>query len=192
MKKGIVFTGMFILIISAIVGCKKGENDPFLSLRTRKARITGEWTLVEGINVETSTTSGGTSVSTTLSYTDSTSTWLGETVPYTKVLSLDKKGNFEIRRTRNGVEKIDKGVWFFAGKVKEQGIKNKEAIVLSLQEQSETGVGTFNEYDGFLLNKVIMIDRLKNDEMIIKGESSSTASNGYTETLSYEERFEKQ
>jgi hypothetical protein len=32
----VVITGLV-----AITGCKKGENDPFISLKTRKGRITG-------------------------------------------------------------------------------------------------------------------------------------------------------
>lgn len=45
------FTNIFaVAIIAALAmptlnSCKKGEEDPFLSLKTRKARVAGEWTL---------------------------------------------------------------------------------------------------------------------------------------------------
>jgi hypothetical protein len=39
-----------LFLLTAVItlqGCKKGENDPFLSLRSRDARITGEWELIK-------------------------------------------------------------------------------------------------------------------------------------------------
>lgn len=35
---------LLFLAITFFSGCKKGEEDPFLSLRSRKARVVGEWT----------------------------------------------------------------------------------------------------------------------------------------------------
>jgi hypothetical protein len=37
--------GLMLAVGLQFSGCKKGEEDPFLSLRSRKARITGEWTV---------------------------------------------------------------------------------------------------------------------------------------------------
>ena len=38
-----------IILLNAVLvffmGCKKGDEDPFLSLKSRKARLTGEWTI---------------------------------------------------------------------------------------------------------------------------------------------------
>ena len=34
---------LFILATFILVGCKKGENDPLISLKTRKSRLSGEW-----------------------------------------------------------------------------------------------------------------------------------------------------
>lgn len=36
-----------ILLLTEFTSCKKGEEDPFLSLRSRKARLTGTWVLKE-------------------------------------------------------------------------------------------------------------------------------------------------
>ncbi|MBK7129574.1 MAG: hypothetical protein IPM74_06280 [Crocinitomicaceae bacterium] len=44
MKKTIVMLAAGALLL-ATPSCKKGENDPFLSLSSRKARISGEWTV---------------------------------------------------------------------------------------------------------------------------------------------------
>lgn len=35
---------IFVILTGTILpSCRKGEGDPFLTLRSRKARITGEW-----------------------------------------------------------------------------------------------------------------------------------------------------
>lgn len=41
------------LLLPALEGCKKGENDPGLSLKSRDARISGVWTLSGGTMTET-------------------------------------------------------------------------------------------------------------------------------------------
>lgn len=66
---------IMLLAIATVVpffsGCKKGEKDPFLSLRSRDGRLMQKWALktVEGTSV-TSTTSTSTSGSTTTSSAD--------------------------------------------------------------------------------------------------------------------------
>ncbi len=39
-------------------GCRKGPEDPFLSLRSRKARLTGDWNVVSGYGFEKTIVSG--------------------------------------------------------------------------------------------------------------------------------------
>lgn len=34
---------MFVIVLPMLNGCKKGEEDPFFSIHTRKARVTGIW-----------------------------------------------------------------------------------------------------------------------------------------------------
>lgn len=68
MKKNIIL-GLTLVITTVLMnGCKKGENDPFLSLKSRKARVAGEWTVSSYKYTSNSTSAaGGTSngVSTT-------------------------------------------------------------------------------------------------------------------------------
>ena len=46
MKKNILFIALSLVVGSTVLtGCKKGENDPFLSLKSRDARITELWKL---------------------------------------------------------------------------------------------------------------------------------------------------
>lgn len=46
MKKLSVYVLLLIVLSSIMVfdGCKRGDDDPFFSIRSRKARVTGDWT----------------------------------------------------------------------------------------------------------------------------------------------------
>ena len=48
-RKSMLLLFSFVLIFT---GCKKGEDDPFISFRTRKARVTGNWKLAGGYKIQ--------------------------------------------------------------------------------------------------------------------------------------------
>lgn len=59
-----VSTAILLLVFAAtaVTSCKKGEGDSALSLKSRKARVTGEWTIdswVDELTYSNSSTSGG-------------------------------------------------------------------------------------------------------------------------------------
>jgi hypothetical protein len=67
-----------LVVASSITACKKGEDDPALSLRSRDSRLTGEWTLVSMEKTVNGTTASSnvdglgnaTTNNTTLDYTE--------------------------------------------------------------------------------------------------------------------------
>lgn len=190
-KKIIYFAFAFIAIVgvSTVTSCKKGENDPFISLKSRKARISGEWKLEKGTLTST-TVAGGIPSSSTTTYTGSTRTSNGNSDPYSETLTIDKDGTYEIAIVDDGYAYTTSGVWFFAGKVKDLDLKNKEAIVLNEQQYVEPG---FSEtYNGLYGGQVLMIDQLKNKEIVFKGEFSYNSGSGYTSSSTYDRTFEKQ
>lgn len=76
MKKTISIIILSVLVIPFIItSCKKGENDPFLSLKSRNARLVGEWKVAESTITSNSSDSydGG-------SYTQTTTTTGNETI----------------------------------------------------------------------------------------------------------------
>ncbi|MFH2142767.1 MAG: hypothetical protein ABIJ97_10110 [Bacteroidota bacterium] len=76
MKRTLKFVILVVLAIPFIVtSCKKGENDPFISLKSRNARLVGEWKISESTVSNTSnyTYDGST-------YTQTTSTVGSENV----------------------------------------------------------------------------------------------------------------
>lgn len=61
--------------VAFVASCKKGEDDPSLSLRSRKSRVAGEWKVSSAETKMTTTGSAGTSTSSSTS----TETWTGDT-----------------------------------------------------------------------------------------------------------------
>lgn len=185
--------------------CKKGENDPFLSLKSRKARVVGEWavTMEEGKSQDISKISfGGVTVTTT---TNETSTYNGTLFTstsvttssaggnplentyndvYTQSYTFEKDGSFSLETVYTGQNYTEKmeGTWAFVGKSKTAELKNKEAIALSVTKYSDidNGVTTTYSATGFDDSIIIAIDRLKNKEMVFIQESTYSEPNGDT------------
>lgn len=184
-----VFVGIAIAGLSAITGCKKGENDPFLSLRSRKARITGEWKLSEGTSTNTSIFGGVSNTSTTI-YTGTTCSSNGSTYQYSETFTIEKDGTYKVDIIDDGYAYSISGNWFFAGKIKDIDLKNKEAIMLVAQEYNEPGYT--ETYNGLYGGEVLIMDQLKNKEVIFKGEFSYTGGLGSSNSSTYDRTFEKQ
>ena len=156
-KTMLAFLAVGLLI--ATPSCKKGENDPFLSLKSRKARIAGDWSITgfdytntftqadgdngsntgvlngDVITFTNTFTSGGTTVTSTSTTTinDASYTFTKEGT-YTAVwntTTVDVQTNNGFTTTTTDVEKnTTTGDWSFIGKQKKT-YKNKERIVLN-------------------------------------------------------------
>lgn len=79
----------------ALESCKKGEGDPALSLRSRKARFAGEWTVSAG---KGSSTSGGTTTTWVYDGATETTTYPSPlpqgTDKYTISFTIEKDGTW--------------------------------------------------------------------------------------------------
>lgn len=104
--------------------CKKGEDDPFISLKSRKARIEGEWRLGEG-----TVTLGSTNITQALRFNqvftlDGSRFKVTETgqniTPVTRSgvymlnLKCDKKGNFTLSEIFETRRFTAEGLWNFS------------------------------------------------------------------------------
>ena len=157
MKK-LFFLAAGALFLSAnLSSCKKGENDPTLSLRSRKARLTGEWTVtsINGLNSQIYSNpdnpnnmiseyiyNGSTQTNTTK---DGNGTVLGTSTSdeFTLTFSFKKDGTFTItqKETANSIEMTSSGNWIFLNKNKNSKLKNKEAILLSMTSDNTINNG---------------------------------------------------
>ena len=188
MKKTILILTGFILSGIVFDACKKGANDPFLSLSSRRARLAGEWKMTKWEATDTQTNASGMDTwvisgdGTTA--TESNNGVSSPAYAYAISLSMDKKGGFTETMTdaSSGTSKTytDKGQWFFAGKNKELELKNKEAIIFDILSSSDAS-GT-DTYKGISADYIYVIDQLKSKEMIIVTDESGTKANGNSYT----------
>lgn len=145
--------------------CKKGENDPSISLVSRKARVAGEWNVDKMVSTDnsvsgtttyadaetfdgttytstSSVTSGGTPTTETI-----TGTIAKNTVTFTKDGTFTMEANYTTTETQTsggGYTEVTtkvytnktEGSWNFLGKVDE--FKNKERIVLNYTKGSSS------------------------------------------------------
>lgn len=189
------FIILVILTVSMFFGCKKGENDPFLSLKSRKARLVGEWKLVEGSStvIDSSNTDTYTFSETTLISFEG-GVW--DTLPYTETYTFENDGTYKYSsNTNNGFDTDDEeGVWTFGAKSAELDVKAKETVILYLKHYSSVYSGnTYSyTYDGTTCPVYrITLDMLKSTKMTLlidytyQGTSYSYTKTG---TMTYEKQ----
>ena len=183
------FAFVAIAGFTAITGCKKGENDPFLSLKSRKARISGEWKLTDGIVTQINSDGVNTDTYVT-TFTETTATVDGNSISYTQTLTIDKDGTYEVVIVEDGDTYTISGNWYFSGKSKDIDLKKKEAIIFSETKYvSSSGSDT---YQGLYADEIILIDQLKNKELIFKGLVTYDNIDGFTASYEYDRTFTKQ
>ena len=168
-----------LIAVATLGACKKGENDPFLSLKSRNARITGVWHLTTGTSSssDATTLAGVTTTDTqSTSYTETTMTQtdngVSTTIPYTESMEIKKDGTYTRTTVSDGTTYTSTGNWWW-----ENSKKKKVRIA-------------FDDDWGSMY-----IDRLKNKELVLTyDESGSTSATGYTNTYSYTQSmtFEKE
>ncbi len=176
MKKAIFILSAIVLSGLAFDGCKKGPDDPFISLHTRKGRLDGKWAI-----------SSGTDSKTTGSNT-TTTTWTATTVT---VGSASGTGTYTIEFVKDGTYKLNQsttfgsftsthsetGTWNWLGGVGDK--KNKEQIVL--RQLTVTDNGSTETYTGDSApSTVYELDELKNKELKITW--TGTDNNGSSTT----------
>jgi len=174
-----------VLLAGLATSCKKGEDDPLVSLRTRKARVTGEWK-VTGIESTSTSDDGTTKVETSTTYDGSTATTTTVTTQsggspitttgsntFTVVYTFDKDGSYSCVREYIGNSSTETGSWSFILKSKENELKNKEAIMLVPQTITNSN-GYTSQYE-VSQGQVLVIKQLKNKEIVWTRNSSSTS-----------------
>lgn len=184
MKNFVKVTAAVLLLASfGLESCKKGENDPFLSLRSRKGRVAGDWKITagSGTDVSGSTTTTWTYDGATYTQTSgSNSTSTSMTMEY----SFDKAGTWTGTTVTTGTgfsqTVTSSGTWNFTGGVGD--VKNKSQIVMmTLSETTVTVVGSSSTtstdtYTGSdAPTSINDLDELKNKEMIWKYKGSHTS-----------------
>ncbi len=184
MKKVKISILMVLAVVLILPACKKGADDPFLSLKSRKARISGVWTLSSGTRTETQ---GGSTYTATYdgSLVHVTYSGLSQSQTYTEKITVNKDGSFEDVTNDDGTLSDVKGSWYFGRKDKTLDLKNKESVVF-IETSVVTTQGsstTTQTYTGAACpSYTAILDELKSKEMKIKLDGSDTGTSTTTDT----------
>jgi len=188
MKKlfGLTLVGLTIISVG-FTGCKKGENDPFLSVHSRKARMAGDWKMTSGkttstniyssINTTTITTTtfdganANESVVTTTPIGSNTST---DSYAYTDAVTYNRDGSFSGTNVNDGTTTTFEGNWNFEGGVGD--VKNRSQLILFYTKIVEDGVTTTIEGNNYKI--IYDIDELRNKKFVLTNKNKTTYSNG--------------
>lgn len=135
-----------LLIVSAIgttvvSSCKRGKDDPFLSLRSRKGRMEGEWKVV-------SMTVNGTNA-------------MGQGISYS--YKFEKDGDCEYTMTSGSNTNTNKYKWSFLAKSGD--FKNKERITIFDEDQLSGEVYELTELSN---DKIVMYYEVKSGSSVDK------------------------
>ena len=180
--KNLILTTIFILF--AFSECKKGPDDPLISLRTRKARIEGNWTLKSGTEISTSSGFGGSSGESHTTYTETNYSYVSHSHSgnsnyseqnsgtFGMKMSFKKDGTFTIEQLYDESTATIKGTWNFTGKTKD--IKKKEQIALTLTSTSDPDNNANSVVNSNQVFAVFNIKELRNKKMVLELEDNST------------------
>ncbi|MFH0894341.1 MAG: hypothetical protein V2A54_07885 [Bacteroidota bacterium] len=152
---------LLILIFSLIVpACRKGEQDPALSLRSRKARLVNTWQLAQWDQLQTTSSGGSETSEETSFYGNTLNINMGsntQTYSYSETFTIYKNGTFLRTFIIDGVTNTYTGSWWWTNSG-----KNKSMI-------------TFDNDQGSWA-----ILELKNKEMILQQYTTNSDSDGYS------------
>ncbi len=169
--KNVLFTLIALVCLSIIPGCKKGENDPFISFRSRDARITGKWKVVNLELIESYNESINTSILNGSILTNTNNNGNSTSYSYSANWEILADGILKYTYISDGELSSGSYTWHWI-----DDTQKKTKILLS---------------DG----GVYVVDRLTNNELILKLEIRDTnLSNGnnVVENLSLTYTLEKE
>lgn len=185
MRKYLILLLGFILTMPIINSCKKGADDPFISLRSREGRLKGEWNLTSG----TANIVDGTS--TTIKTFDGslvTITTDGQSATYTHTEKLEFLKDNVYKSTKlndNNTEIVD-GYWAFMDSYGD--MSDNQCVVI--KASSVFSGGSYHSYTGDEMPmSIINLKKLSNSELIT--EISGTAFESSTSTSTIIKTYEK-
>lgn len=187
MKTKIILSIIAISVAMTFDSClKKGDDDPFISIRTRNARLTGKWKLMK---LEETYSRNGNDPSypqnTTYSFNGSTMTETFTGVYWTGWGYTDTSYTNTYSYSLNNTINKD-GTYSSDGNDKNGPFSNSGPWSWLDSQKKKTEI---------LLDDIFVIDRLTNKEMILKYDyhyKSGGGSNWYEYTESMTQTFEKQ
>lgn len=184
---------LFLLIILACTGCRKGEEDPVISLRTREMRLKNTWDLISsestvseeyGLSATNKVITAQYDGEKEIISENAGGTYTYDTLWYTKEYIFRKGKSYTMKYIQTDpdvpsfrYEMNEKGRWEFLSRSKSRDVKNKEQLLLIPELQQDDMQDAAIDFPHITWNIV----RLANNELVIeiRKEISNTLS-GYS------------
>lgn len=173
-------------LILCISGCRKTEDDPLLSLRSRKARLTGTWDATNYYELQQSFRNGLQSSSSIVNgdgskYYSTINNNKDSGILYLQY-TFKRDGSFEYFYNKDQAVTTIKGNWDFNEGVGKE--KSKTRILLTYKESSFNGTKYTYDQNNMIVDQLELLE-LRNNKMILSKEltSTSTLNNGKIETI---------
>jgi len=187
MRRFCRFVILFVIVLF-LAECKKGENDPLFSTRTRKARLTGEWKMTSGKALYHDPGSNVAYVFDASSYTANVR--IGNKVQYKKgdygiMLNILGSGEFSLKEVYGPTTMNCSGEWNFNNGVGKQ--KQRIDAAFSIDNVKE-GFTTEHLFNRTASNFIYVIKELRNKKLVINSLGrilSDTKGNYATFTTEY-------
>lgn len=185
-----------LLIAGIFSECKKGPEDPKISLKSRKDRISERWTLTRGkVGVTVYTPNqpvfnSNFELSPGTCNLTQTGTLIVYLLTYDLFIEFQKDGTFTLNETFDGTSTKGTGKWNFCGRIGEK--KNKEQVAIQLDQLSSGSLDDclFNNFSPELVYDIV---KLSKDELKITANSNyEMNSNGEKTNIQAEYVFKKQ
>ncbi len=173
MLKKISFIGLASLFLLSSLSCKKGKDDPFVSFRSRKARLSGNWKLERGFFNYTSNNPGSASTATSYEFSKEAGllfingSQVSQSVTFFINLIIEDDGKFELRENYGNASLVARGKWNFTGKIGKA--KNKDGIIF-LVEEVRSGDCKDHLFNFFSTNFIYNIRELRNKKIVLQRE----------------------
>lgn len=189
---------LLILTFLALDGCKKGEDDPFFSFRTRRARVEGKWRLQKASVIITTVDFGKGArlndifdiADSRFTLTETSSSRVPDIYKGSYIINLDctKDGSFNLYELFNGKILEATGEWMFNDK--SPGKKSKEYINMTIKNTSSGQTSGYFLFNQSSTSFTYRMKELRDKKMVLVVESDIYKdANGLEQTYSGEYTF---
>ena len=165
---------LLIVLCSVLSGCRKGEDDPFLSIKTRTNRLCGKWKTVEYTkNVYSGSDENNCIMYEIILQNSEVKIFYNNAVVDSYMLTEEweftKEGKYKIDINAQPFSENEEGTWAWNGKDKNSKLKKKEIVYLTTNNIIYNNGETQDEYSGKTLFPLysIAIKRLTDKEMVV-------------------------
>lgn len=173
-------------LIICITGCRKTEDDPLLSLRSRKARLTGSWDATNYYELQQSFRNGLQSSSSIVNgdgskYYSTQNNNKDSGILYLQY-TFKRDGSFEYYYKKDQAITTVNGNWDFNEGVGKE--KSKTRILLTYKESSFNGTKYTYDENNVATDQLELLE-LRNNKMIVSKEltTTTTLNNGTIERI---------